>query len=124
MNTPMLVPLVSAPIPGGIGQPEYHAHSPNANEELAVENGDKQAATGRAKHTVPVDPEDTVQLSGFHEASRRISAVPSASIARTHAIPALAPPPRDFEGRPARPTATPTSLDDLVKKDLPKEELR
>src|SRR5215472_12999314 len=31
-----------------VGQPEYLADSPNANEESAAENGDEQVATGRA----------------------------------------------------------------------------
>src|SRR5215469_10031647 len=93
-----------------VGQPEYLADSPNANEELAAENGDERAAIGRAKDTVPVDPGDTAQRWGILEASRRISAVRSASVARTRAMCALPPPPRDFEGRPAKPTATRTSL--------------
>jgi len=101
-----------------IGQPEYLADSPNANEESAAENGDEQVATGRAKDTVPVDPGDTAQRWGILEASRQISAVRSASMARTRAMRTLPPPPRDFEGRPAKPTATPTSLDDLLKEEF------
>jgi CheY-like chemotaxis protein len=84
-----------------VGQPEYLAVSPNANQELAAENGDEHAAIGSAKATVPGDPGDTAQRWGILEASRRISAVPAASIARTPAMRALPPPPRDFEGRPA-----------------------
>ena len=99
-----------------VGQPEYLADSPNTNQEL-VENGDDQAAIG-AKGIVPADPRNTTQRWGIFEASRQISAVRSASIARTQAMRALPPPPRDFEGRPAKPTATPTSLDDLLKEEL------
>ena len=101
-----------------VGQPEYLADSPNANEELAAEKGDEQAAIGRAKDTVPVHPGDTALRGGILEASRRISAVRSASIARTRAMRALPPPPRDFEGQPAKPTTTPTSLDALLKEEL------
>ena len=100
-----------------IGQPEYLADSPNANEELLTENGDEEAAIG-AKRIVGTDVGDTTQRWGILEASRRISAVRSASIARTQAMRALPPPPRDSEGRPAKPTTTPTSLDDLLKEEL------
>jgi len=100
-----------------VGRPEYLADSPNANQELVAENGDDQDAI-RAQSIVAADPGDTTQRWGILEASRRISAVRSASIARTQAMRALPPPPRDFEGRPPKPTATPTSLDDLLKEEL------
>jgi CheY-like chemotaxis protein len=100
-----------------VGHPEYLADSPIVNGELAAENGEEEAAISRAKDTIPVDRGDTAERWGILEASRRISAVRSASIARTRAMRALPPPPRDFEGRPAKPTATPTSLDDLLKEE-------
>jgi len=100
-----------------IGQPKYLADSPNANEELLAENEDEQDANG-AKSIVATDLGDTTQRWGILEASRRISAVRSASIARTQAMRALPPPPRDFEGRSAKPSTTPTSLDDLLREEL------
>jgi hypothetical protein len=100
-----------------VGQPEYLADSPNANEELLAENGDEEAAIG-AKSIVATDLGDTTQRWGILEASRRISAVRSASIARTQAMRALPPPPRDAEGRHAKPETRPTSLDDLLKEEL------
>lgn len=100
-----------------VGQPEYLADLPNAENELAAENGDEQEAI-RAKSIVATHPGDTTQRWGILEASRRISAVRSASIARTQAMRALPPPPRDFEGRAAKPSTTPTSLDDLLKEEL------
>jgi len=100
-----------------VGRPEYLADLPNAEEELAAENGDEQDAI-RAKSIDAADPGDTTQRWGILEASRRISAVRSASIARTQAMRALPPPPRDSEGRPAKPTTIPTSLDDLLKEEL------
>ena len=100
-----------------VGQPEYLADSPNANEELLAENGDEEAANG-ANRIVATDVGDTTQRWGILEASRRISAVRSASIARTQAMRALPPPPRDSEGRPEKSTATRTSLDDLLKEEL------
>ena len=71
-----------------VGQPEYLADSPNADQELTLENGDEQAAIGSGKETFPADPGDSP------------------------------PPPRDSEGRPSKPTATPISLDDLLKEEL------
>jgi len=100
-----------------VGQPEYLADSPNASQELVAENGDDQAAIG-ASGIVRADPRDRAQRWGILEASRRISAVRSASIARTQAMRALPPPPRDSEGRPAKPTAARISLDDLLKEEL------
>lgn len=100
-----------------VGQPEYLADSPNPNQELLKGDGDDQAAIA-AKDVIPAVPRDTTQRWGILEASRRISAVRSASIARTQAMRALPPPPRDFEGRPAKPDTTPTSLDDLLKEEL------
>jgi len=100
-----------------IGQPEYLADSPNANEELLAENGDEEAAID-ANRIVATDVGDTTQRWGILEASRRISAVRSASIARTQAMRGLPPPPRDAEGRPAKPETRPTRLDDLLKEEL------
>jgi CheY-like chemotaxis protein len=100
-----------------VGRPEYLADSPNVNEELVVENEDEQTAIG-ASGIVPADPRDTTQRWGILEASRRISAVRSASIARAQAMRALPPPPRDAEGRPEKSTAIKTSLDDLLKEEL------
>lgn len=100
-----------------VGQPEYLADSPDANDELLTENEDQQATIG-AKSIVASDPGDTTQRWGILEASRRISAVRSASIARTQAMRALPPPPRDSEGRPAKSSTSPTSLDDLLKEEL------
>ena len=100
-----------------VGQPEYLADSPNTKEELVAENGDEQAAIG-AKAIVPADPGDTTQRWGILEASRRISAVRSASSARMQAMRALPPPPRDSEGRPSKSSATRISLDDLLKEEL------
>ena len=101
-----------------VGQPAYLADSPNTNEELPAENGDEQTAIRSMNGAFPVDPGDATQRWGILEASRKISAVRAASIARTLAMRALPPPPRDSEGRPAKPTATPTSLDDLLKEEL------
>jgi len=101
-----------------VGQPEYLAGSPNANEEFAAGNENGQAAMGRANDIFPLVPGDATERRGILEASRRISAVRSASIARTQAMRALPPRPQDSEGRPAKPMATPTSLDELRKEEF------
>lgn len=100
-----------------VGGPAYLADSPDASEELAAENGDEQAAVV-GKSVAPADAGDTTQRWGILEASRKISAVRSASIARTQAMRALPPPPRDSEGRSAKSSTTPTSLDDLLREEL------
>jgi len=101
-----------------VGRPEYLTDSPNEEQELAMEHRDEQAAIGNAKAIFPADPGDATQRWGILEASRQISAVRSASIARTQAMRALPPPARDSEGRTAKTSATPTNLDDLLKEEL------
>ena len=99
-----------------VGQPEFLADSPNADEEMPVQNAEDQGAAG-VNDALSADRGDLTQRWGILEASRRISAVRSASIARTQTMRAPAPP-RDSEGRPSKPTATPTSLDDLLREEL------
>ena len=101
-----------------VGEPKYLADLPSADQELSMQSGGEQAAIGSANRIVPADPGDTTQRWGILEASRRISAVRSASIARTQAMRALPPPLRDSEGRAEKSAATLTSLDDLVKEEL------
>jgi hypothetical protein len=100
-----------------VGQPRYLADSPNADEESPVQNADDQIV-GDLKVAFATDRGDLTQRWGILEASRRISAVRSTSLARTQAMRALPAPPRDSEGRPSKPTATPTSLDDLLREEL------
>jgi CheY-like chemotaxis protein len=101
-----------------VGGPEYLTDSPDQDQELAMESNDGQAAVAGAEGIFSADPEDTAQRWGILEASRQISAVRSASVARTQAMRALPPPPRDSEGRPAKLRATPASLDELLKEEL------
>ena len=99
-----------------VGHPEYLADSPNAHQELLMEQVDEQAARLSARGSLDAASGDSAQRWGILEASRRISAVRSASVARSNAMRALPPPPRDSEGRPSKPT--PTSLDDLLREEL------
>lgn len=82
-----------------VGGPEYLTDSPSQDQELAMESSDGQAAVGSEKVILPADPGETIQRWGILEASRQISAVRSASIARTQAMRTLPAPPRDSEGR-------------------------
>src|SRR5215467_1415902 len=106
-----------------VGKPEYLADSPNADNEIPVENADDDVG-GDLKVASAADPGDVTQRWGILEASRQISAVRSASIARTQAMRALPAPPRDSEGRPSKRTATPTSLNELLKRNCNEEPLR
>jgi len=100
-----------------VGQPDYLADSPNADDETAVDNAD-DPVVGGLQVASSADRGDLTQRWGILEASRRISAVRSASLARSQAMRAVPAPPRDSEGRLPKPTATPTSLDDLLKEEL------
>ena len=101
-----------------VGQPEYLTDSLNQDQELAMECGGDPAPIVSGKRILSADPGDATQRWGILEASRQISAVRSASIARTQAMRALPPPPRDSEGRSAKPTATLSSLDDLLREEF------
>ena len=99
-----------------VGQPEYLADSANADNEILAQNVND--VVGDSKIASSADRGDSTRSWGILEASRRISAVRSASIARTQAMRALPAPPRDSEGRRSKPAATPTSLDDLLKEEM------
>lgn len=101
-----------------VGCPEYLTDSPNVNQESAMESSDQEDAVVSTKSIFPVEPEGTTRRWGILEASRQISAVRSALVARTQAMRSLPPPARDPEGRPAKPGATAISLDDLLKEEL------
>jgi CheY-like chemotaxis protein len=97
-----------------VGKPEYLADSPNVNEQSSVQNARDQLV-GDLKAAFDVNHGALTQRWGILEASRRISAVRSSSIARTQAIRALPHPPRDSEGRSSK--RTPISLDDLLLRE-------
>jgi CheY-like chemotaxis protein len=100
-----------------VGKPEYLADSPNPNNAIPAENADDNVV-GDMKVDSSPDRGDLTQRWGILEASRRISAVRSAAMARTQAMRALPAPPRDSEGRPSKATRTPISLDALLKEEL------
>jgi len=100
-----------------VGQPEYLAHSPNADGEPQQENADDQIVD-HMRLALAADCGDSTQRWGILEASRRISAVRSKSHARTQAMRALPDLPRDPEGRASRRTPTASRLDDLLREEL------
>lgn len=101
-----------------VGGPEYLTDSLNQDQELAMQNSDEWTVTSNPKGITLDSLPDTTQRWGILQASRKISAVRSASIARTQAMRTLPPPPRDSEGRPTKSNALATSLDDLLKEEL------
>jgi hypothetical protein len=100
-----------------VGQPEYLAHSPNGDVESPQQNAD-DLIIDDMRLAVAADRGDPTQRWGILEASRRISAVRSKSLARTQAMRALPDLPRDSEGRSSKRTPTATSLDDLLREEL------
>jgi hypothetical protein len=100
-----------------VGQPKYLADSPNGDEGSPVQNADDEIMDD-LKLNLAADHGDLTQRWGILEASRRISAVRSKSLARTQAMRALPTPPRDSEARASKRTPAPTSLDDLLREEL------
>jgi CheY-like chemotaxis protein len=100
-----------------VGQPEYLADSPNVNEEVLLKKADDEVMDGMSL-ALAADRGDPTQRWGILEASRRISAVRSKSLARTQAMRALPDLPRDSEGRGSKRTPTATNLDDLLREEL------
>lgn len=99
-----------------VGQPDYLRDSPNSDMETPVDSGDSVALGLKCAPSAVL--EDLTQRWGILEASRRISAVRSASVTRTQAIRALPPPPRDSDGCSSKRPVPPPRLDDLLKEEL------
>ena len=100
-----------------VGKPEYLAASPGA-EEAAADNGNHDAILLEARAVLSSDLEGAPQRWGILEASRRISAVRSAAVARTQALRNRPAPPRDVEIRTAKRITQSTTLDDLLREEL------
>ncbi|HUC30878.1 MAG TPA: response regulator [Candidatus Acidoferrum sp.] len=101
-----------------VGKPEYLADSPNAAEDCRLEQsaGQFPALNGQGANS-----DDRVVLPqrwGIMEASRRISAVRSACVARTEAMRNLPAPSRDTDGRLSKRTPLPATLDDLLREEM------
>jgi CheY-like chemotaxis protein len=100
-----------------VGKPEYLADSP-AEEEGSVVEKTEPADLKQVNSVVHSDLGIVPQRWGILEASRRISAVRSASVARTQAIRNLPSPARDSEGRASKRTTSPSTLDDLLREEM------
>ena len=100
-----------------VGKPEYLAEAPNPAEDSAIELS-AVAFDLKAQVADSENPGVARQNWGILEASRRISAVRSAAVARARAMQTLPTPPRDSEGRSFKRTATATSPEDLMRKEM------
>lgn len=86
-----------------VGKPAYLADSPNADVELSNEPEIDSALDQHQKNARPVKMSDGSPLRwGIMAASRRISQVRSAAVARTTAMRNRPTPPRDLEVRESR----------------------
>ena len=101
-----------------VGKPEYLADSPNGFDDSAVELSNQQLSMLGAQVRRADDREVPGQRWGIMEASLRISAVRSASVARTQAMRNLPAPARDSEGRLSKRNSIPPTLDDLLREEM------
>jgi len=102
-----------------VGKPGYLASAPNADRKSAVQKHDDRSLIGDVKAALSAEVGDLPQRWGILEASRRISAVRSASNARTKAMRDIPLPPRDLEMREfKRAAAQSRTLDDLLREEL------
>ena len=101
-----------------VGKPDYLADAARANGESSVQTNNDAVQLADLRAALSAESGDQPQRWGILEASRKISAVRSASLARTQAMRALPAMPRDPEGRPLKRIPTPASLDDLLREEL------
>jgi CheY-like chemotaxis protein len=103
-----------------VGKPEYLADSPNTNVALSIQSNDVQAPQDEMRTAPTADISGGPPLRwGILEASRRISAVRSASAARSMAMRNRPSPPRDVEARYSKPApAEAQILPELQKEEM------
>lgn len=102
-----------------VGKPEYLANVPGLDGEVTLPVHHDEGLIGDVKAALAIDLADLSQRWGIMEASRRISAVRSASNARTKAMRDRPLPPRDLEVRHGkRPAGESPSLDDLLREEM------
>jgi CheY-like chemotaxis protein len=100
-----------------VGKPQYLSDSPGS--EPASHEQDKEVPIADVAAALSADLGDLPRRWGFVEASRRISAVRSASHARTQAMRNRPTPARDLETRQAKYAAAASrTLDDLIREDM------
>lgn len=101
-----------------VGKPEYLANSPKPDGDSLLQKVTDQALVADMKASRAVASGDLPGRWGILEASRRISAVRSASVARTRAMQDRPAPLRDSEVRPSKSTTPSTTLDDLLREEM------
>jgi CheY-like chemotaxis protein len=107
-----------------VGKPGYLAASPgedreSTDAEVSLAESNQPALNSDVKDALAADVGHTPQRWGILEASRRISAVRSASNARTRAMRDRPAPPRDLETRFTRQSAAePRTLDELLREEM------
>jgi len=101
-----------------VGKPPYLADSPGADPGSSVQPTHNQAGVMDARAALPAELGDLPQRWGILEASRKISAARSVSVARTQAMRNVSAPPRDSEGRLPKQKAVRISLDDLLREEM------
>jgi hypothetical protein len=102
-----------------VGKPAYLADSPSADGAAPVLENGVEVLQHEEKAAVSADFGGARQRWGILEASRQISAVRSASVARTKAMRERPMPPRDTENRDLkRSTAWSQVLPELHKEEL------
>jgi CheY-like chemotaxis protein len=108
-----------------VGKPGYLADAPNGFcDSFLPEEEDVIVPGENVAMSLSAAAKELPQRWGILEASRRISAVRSASHARTQAIRQRPLPPRDLENRADRlaraefPTVNEVTLDDLLKQEM------
>ena len=102
-----------------VGKPDYLATIPGLDGEAPVVTHFGEALIGDGQSARSIDLAELSQRWGIMEASRRISAVRSASNARTQAMRERPTPPRDLEVRHGKCAADePPSLDDLIREEM------
>ena len=102
-----------------VGKPEYLAHSPGAEGAVPVPEDGVEVLPHEKNAALLADFGVAPQRWGILEASRRISAVRSASVARTRAIRERPTSPRDIDNRDVkRSSAWSQVLPELQKEEL------
>ncbi len=101
-----------------IGAPAYLAAAPSADPALLPENGNGKDPVEEVLATPPAESGEQTERWGILEASRRISAVRSASMARTRAMQDRPAPRRDYEARESRRSIASASLGDLLREEI------
>jgi CheY-like chemotaxis protein len=101
-----------------VGKPAYLAAAPSAEEVLLGEAEIGLSENHRGEIASSDLPRSRDERWGILEASRRISAVRSASHARSKAIRERPVPPRDYEVRASKQATDPRNLDELIRKEM------